>query len=451
MKLERTQHQCNSLTPTLKSILDSFIANRNVIKSLTVNNPNVYDEDVNVALISMMTKKEKELMKQAVDEIHNYKITKSVKQKNGKPYEYYRTVIDTYGHSMTSSKLDELYEKLFLHYFGSLDALKSHTHQNITLAELYNMWKDYRLHDLKKREKTVYRTNQDYEKYLKDLPLMQKKVAEITPKELKNTFKRLSPQMTQKAFSNTKSILNGMFAYAVEELEIIPYDICTPIRVSRNNGFEFVPTKSHLTEVYTRSEREFILSYLENLKHQNGYTWAIRLMFCLDCRIGELKALKWSNYYPDKFEHPMIFISNQVVYDLNVNGKHSVRELKYLKPRDKKGERLNLVSPRAKKILEEIQAAGVKSEYILCTEVGTPIHTDKFNRILKKTCQELDIDYHSSHRLRNYSITEQSKQTDDLLQIAQNSGQLNLATTLGYIRKAKNETQDYEAWCEIHN
>ena len=68
---------------------------------------------------------------------------------------------------------------------------------------------------------------------------------------------------------------------------------------------------------------------------------------------------------------------------------------------------MNSFSPRAKKVLDEIQAAGVE--------------------------------YHSSHRMRNYSITEQNKQTDDLLQIAQNSGQLNLETTLGYVRKAKNE------------
>jgi len=261
----------------------------------------------------------------------------------------------------------------------------------------------------------------------------------------------MTPQMTQKAFSNTKSILNGIFSYAVEELELIPYDICSPIKVSKKNGFEFVPTDNHLTEVYTKNEREAILSDLENLEHQTGYTWGIRLMFCLDCRIGELKAVKWSNYYPDKFEHPMILLSNQVVYDLDVNGKHTVKELSYTKAKDKKGQRLNLISPRAKKVLDEIQAAGVKSEYILCTEAGTPIHTDKFNRILKETCQRLGIDYHSSHRLRNYSITEQSKQTDDLLQIAQNSGQLNLETTLGYVRKAKNETQDYDAWCEIHN
>lgn len=439
-----------TINPSLNSLFEEIKRAQNLIHVLTIELETTYDDGTSAALESM-TKKEKKLIKQAVDEVHKYKISNSVKQKNGKPYKYYRTVIDTEGHSMTSSNLDDLYEKLFIHYFGSLDALKSHTYQDITLTELYELWKNYRLTDLQKRAKTIVRTEQDYNKYLKDLPLMQKKVREITSKDLKNTFKRLAPQMKQKAFSNTKSILNGMFAYAVEELEIIPYDICTPIRVSRNNGFEFVPTKSHLTEVYTKSEREAILSYLENLDHQTGYTWAIRLMFCLDCRIGELKALKWAHYYPDKFDHPMILISNQVVYDLDVNGKHAVKELDHTKAKDKKGERLNLVSPRAKRVLDEIQEAGVKSDYILCTEVGTPIHTDKFNRILKKTCQELGIDYHSSHRLRNYSITEQSKQTDDLLQIAQNSGQLNLETTLGYVRKAKNEMQDYEAWCEIHN
>ena len=401
-----------------------------------------------------MTKQERKLKKEAVEKIHKYKISTGVKTKNGKPYTYFYTVVDTNKTQKTSHTEDGLIESLFSYYFGDMDVF-SMKYNNITLLELYDKWEFYRLHELHKREKTVLRDKQLFQRRLQHLPIMKKQVKDITAKHLKNTFRKIAPLMTKKEFDNVKSILNGMFQYALEELEIISSDVCSSMKINEAKGFSFLPPKNHSTEVYTPRERELILTYLENLPNQTGYTWGIRLMFCLDVRIGELKALRWSHYYPDKFDVPMIYIGNQVVYDLDIDGKHTVREMNNTKSRKDEGVRFNMLSPRALKVLEEIKRTNKNSEeiltgYILTTEAGTPIYTAKFNRKLKEVCEKVGVTYHSSHRFRNYSISEQAK-TKNLMEVMYNSGHANMQTTLGYMRSASLQNQDYEQWCEIHN
>ena len=86
--------------------------------------------------------------------------------------------------------------------------------------------------------------------------------------------------------------------------EFISCNICKTITV---RDLEFEPEQSHYDEVYTKKDRALLLDYLEKIPKQSGYTYGIRLMFCFDCRIGELKSLKWSDYLPDKYDYPVMY------------------------------------------------------------------------------------------------------------------------------------------------
>lgn len=55
--------------------------------------------------------------------------------------------------------------------------------------------------------------------------------------------------------------------------------------------------------------------------------------------------------------------------------------------------------PSAKAILEKIRQKNPDSEYIFIRD-GQPLATVTFNRQLKKCCEELGIEYHSSHKIR---------------------------------------------------
>ena len=258
--------------------------------------------------------------------------------------------------------------------------------------------------------------------------------------------------MIQKKLNAVKSLLNGMFQYAFAELEIIDADICTPLVVNSRKGYNCIPDESHNTEVYTHEEREQILAYLEKLPRQTGYTWAARLMFCFDCRVGEIKGLLWSDYYPDKFGTPMMSFHSQVVIDLDASSHHFLNHLGYTKGKKVEGSRLEPVTPRAMAILDEIKATNPTSEYILTTQAGNPLYqTGRVNDVIKKACNALGIDYHPSHKCRFYSITEQTHASLDLNTVARNSGHLYKNTTIGYMRYVAMNDSDLEKWLKVHN
>ncbi len=74
----------------------------------------------------------------------------------------------------------------------------------------------------------------------------------------------------------------------------------------------------------------------------------------------------------------------------------------------------------------------------------------EFNYRLKSYCKACGCPEYSSHRIRNYSITEQARENPDITQIQYNSGHLDPNTTLGYIHRAQEEQQNLEEWRKIH-
>ncbi|MBE7719829.1 MAG: phage integrase family protein [Lacrimispora celerecrescens] len=57
------------------------------------------------------------------------------------------------------------------------------------------------------------------------------------------------------------------------------------------------------------------------------------------------------------------------------------------------------LTPKAKEILKQIQILNPDSKYIFIRN-SQPLATVTFNRRLKKCCEELSIEYCSSHKLR---------------------------------------------------
>lgn len=57
------------------------------------------------------------------------------------------------------------------------------------------------------------------------------------------------------------------------------------------------------------------------------------------------------------------------------------------------------LTQKAKEVLKQVHILNPSSKYIFIRD-GQPLATVTFNRSLKKCCEELNIEYRSSHKLR---------------------------------------------------
>lgn len=317
-----------------------------------------------------------------------------------------------------------------------------------TINNLFEDWKKFKLENTNAIEDTVKRNEQYYNKYLKDKEISNKNIKKITSSELKMFYRSLSKEdITRKDFVNIKTVVNGIFSYCIE-VGILQDNVALSVTTK---DIPFKDSESKLDQVFTKKEREKLLTYLENLPEQTIYTLAIRLFFTLDIRIGELKGLTLDDILLDKFEYPAVYIRKQCV-DRYIDGKLTKVEVNHTKAKKKGGDRLEILTPRALKVIEEIKDGFDTSGKLLKGPVGETLSTNTFNKNLKKYCKLAGIPYYSSHRIRNYSISEQSKVLD-IIQVQKNSGHLDYTTTLGYLRSADMsfDTEYYEKWCAIHN
>ena len=97
--------------------------------------------------------------------------------------------------------------------------------------------------------------------------------------------------MTSRQFNNLKSEINGIFSYAINELEIVENN---PARNVDAKMFPIKPVNND-DDVFTEEDRNTILRYLED--DDRPFSLAIQFAFQVTIRIAELKSLKWKNVH----------------------------------------------------------------------------------------------------------------------------------------------------------
>ena len=321
-----------------------------------------------------------------------------------------------------SSEL-QMWHKLYEYLFGEEKAE--------TLETLAVKWFEERAKDLDIKARTRRRNRNVWDKYYKNNPIIKVPLKKLTPKDIKAFYKSYTQgrKITRGELGNIKGIFNMMLSYAVDN-NIIDINVAKVVTTKDLKCKKVNNSK----KVYTREERAALFSYLKSIP-QNVYTLGIMLMFCLDIRIGELKALKWEDV---DLETGQIYIHSQIVDAEDENGKWCQEFCDYTKAQeenaDSGGERWLPLTKTAKHVLNQLKVLCGGNEFILLNQKGTTIKTNKFNEHLKKYCTACGIRYLSSHKIRFYAVTEQAKLGKDILEIQYNSGHKNRETTEHYIR-----------------
>ena len=332
----------------------------------------------------------------------------------------------------------EMWQRLYIYLYDSADFDRSHK-----LYLLYEQWIEYMAEHV--TTKTIDKHRQTWNKYINGTPIASQSVRNIDAPMLMAFLRRTAKSMntSKKELSSIKSIFNGIFDMCIEK-GILTVNISRVLstrkikcRVVNNNE-----------KVYTDDERKRLFDYLDSIP-DTIYSLGIMLMFCQDVRIGELRALKWSDY--DEKEQTL-FIGRQIVERRDKDGINRDIEVPYTKGGDG-CDRIQPVSSRSQDILRRLRAIEPTDGYILANpdKDGCFIKDDTFNKWLRKYCQKAGVRYMSSHKIRFWAVTAMARAGMDLDTIMYNSGHKDKNTTLHYIRHAKNQMVNSEKWGSIFN
>lgn len=344
--------------------------------------------EVTDAVLDVISKeKEKQVL-----QVHKYKIS-------GPFITEKQTIYSTRCLWLPSKKVNrgsysDIIDFLYDHYFGSLN-------NKTTVREVYEqMINDYENNHIL-GYLTLIHYKADWNKYVvkKGAKWLDKPITGVLANQLYEYYRTITADgaMKRSTFNNVKTVINAVFDYAINNN--IP---CIKARHVSTSRLKFAPVTDKWEKVYSPEDKKKILSICENMK-PSVYTKAIELMFCIDVRISELRAL----YKEDvDFETQTIYVGHQMVdvKTKNVN-RHSVRS-GIMKGAREAGKRTEPLSDRAISVIKWLFEHYPNTPWLLPNQTQkAPIYTHRFNDNLKKVCKAAGVDYFSSHGIRFHNIS----------------------------------------------
>ncbi|MCR4657675.1 MAG: tyrosine-type recombinase/integrase [Lachnospiraceae bacterium] len=336
-----------------------------------------------------MLKKEKE---RKVLEKHNYKISGPFTSGN-------RVVYTTRAPWLSSRKAsrnryEDLIDLLYDHYYGN-------SFEDLTVSEIFErMIADYNEAHLVSHL-TLVHYKADWDKYIvkKNCQWLDMPISKVRPEQILEHYRRLTAgeAMKRSTFNNVKTVVNAVFDYAIKK----NVDCIKASHVSTRR-LRFAPIVDKWNGVYTIEDKRKIQKVCEELR-PTVYIKAIELMFCLDVRIGELRALQKGDVDIAK---KTIDISHQMVdIETETANRHPVRS-NIMKGKQEAGKRIEPLSERALSAIAWLFENYPDSVWLLPNRSGNgPIYTNGFNTNLKKVCEMAGVKYFSSHGIRFHNIS----------------------------------------------
>ena len=359
---------------------------------------------------------------QQIRNLHTFAITPP-QNEGGRWQTYYK---DSTGKRkcIKASTEEKLLEKLIPIYF-------SPTHiDNLTFHGLYEEWLDYKS-TITNSPNTIKRHRNHYKKYFEPSILHQKKVKQIDELVLEKECNRIVKEfnLSRKEWCNVKTILNGMFEYAVRK----KYLSENPVnKVQILIKFRQIVRKTGKTETYNTEEakslNQFLLEQFEESEDASYIAVMVNLM--LGLRVGELVALKWQDLIEDKHLH----IVREEVRDQTTNTYTVVEHTKTNR------DRFVIVVPKALALFRKIEPQG---EYIFMRD-GERITSIRIATILRKYARYMDVPLKSSHKLRKTYASTLNANGVPLDCIREMLGHSSLNTTLGYIYNPLTEQETFD-------
>ncbi|MCD8097402.1 MAG: site-specific integrase [Lachnospiraceae bacterium] len=315
-------------------------------------------------------------------------------------------------HNIKASTKEALLDQLIKLYSGQLNFDK------LTFYSLYKEWLEYKTKITESRN-TIKRHEQHYKKYFKTSKLHNMKLKDIDKLTLEVEFNRIVKDfnLTRKEWYNARSIVNGMFDYALDRKYINnnPLD-----RVKVTVRYRPVKKKKSSTQVYNSDEYSQITRYLDFMFATTGDPafLACRFNFMVGLRVGELVALKWED-----IEDSKLWVYREEIRDQYENKYYIVNHVKTAD-----GRVISLI-PQALEILKEVPRT---SDFIFARE-GTRITSRQIEYVLKKYAERNGLATKSTHKMRKTCASRMHNADVPIDTIRQQLGHSTTAMTWEYI------------------
>ena len=373
--------------------------------------------DADSVLDTLMSTKREQIMK-----MHTYAITPPTKE-GGRWQTCYKDASGKRKNIKAQTK-EELLDKLVPIYF-------SETHlDKLTFYGLYEEWLEFKA-TVTNSTNTIRRHKQHYKKYFEPSVLHGMKVRKIDELLLEKECNRIVKEfnLSRKEWYNAKTILNGMYEYAVRKKYLTenPMD-----KVQILVKYRQVVKKTGKTETYNTKELEDMNRFLESMYEEtlDASFLAVKINFLLGLRVGELVALKWSDWSDVSHLH----IVREEIRDQTENRFEVVEHTKTNQ------DRFVILVPKAIETLKRIERQG---EYMFMRD-GKRITANRIAVILRMFARYEGISVKSNHKMRKTYASNLNASGVPLDCIREMLGHNNLKTTLGYIYNPLTESQTYD-------
>ncbi len=363
----------------------------------------------------MATKREQ------VKKIHTYAITAPSYEK-GRWQTCYRNK-DGKRINIKAPTEEQLLDKLIPVYLSD-----SHI-DKLTFHELYEEWLDYKK-SVSNSPNTIKRHGQHYRKYFEPSLLHNGKITKVDELLLETECNRIIREfnLSRKEWTNIKTILNGMFEYAVRK----KYLTNNPLeKVQILVKFKQVVKKTGKTETYNSDELKELNLYLDRMyteTHDSTFL-AVKLNFLLGLRVGELVALKWEDCKEGHLHIVREEVRNQITNHYEV-----VEHTKTNR------DRFVVLVPKAMNILKKID----RQDDFIFMRNGNRITSRQIAYVLEKYADRQGLSTKSTHKMRKTFASNLNANGVPLDCIRELLGHSNLNTTLGYIYNPLTEKETFD-------
>ena len=277
-----------------------------------------------------------------------------------------------------------------------------------TLEKLHSEWLSFKAKDTTKAN--AHKLSWVWDKFYDGEAITKKQLSSLDVLDVKLWFLEMIEEhnLTQKQYKEMKSVINQIFDYAVEK-RIVSFNVARNVSRISSKHFAVAEKKQASEQVYMIDEQSEIIRICEEMfeKTENTAYLAICLNFYLGLRVGELVALKVSDF-SDLFVH----IEREEIKTYQEKNGKLVREGYTIAPYTKTPDSVRDVPLTSdarkyvKRIIEQNQKKGFKSEYLLLNkQTGERMHNDGINNTLRRTNKKLATPQKGNHGIRKTYIS----------------------------------------------
>ena len=314
---------------------------------------------------------------------------------------------------------------------------------NITLNELFVIWYQTRVDDGEITRETYTKDYQLFNKWIVGSKLEHRVVKGLTVDDFNTFFKTITKgrKITQSSFNNLKTMLNLLFDFAVQDYGVANYNVVRELKAKK---YKFAPGSNTINHVYTTEEIVKLWQYM--MDKNTVYSLACALSFCLGCRVGEIKALRWKDI---DYERQTIYIHAEVVKDGAYANQQVLKE--HTKSGLTEGAREIPLFEDGLAVLKKIKEKNCDKDFLFLGKSGKFILTQEFNDNIKEACQALGIPYMSSHKARKWAVTEALRNGMDEVSLMYTFGWKSFDTVQHYVKPYRTQQSQLAVLSKVFN